>query len=167
MIISVGIDPGKSGAVVALAPGPKLYRWFDQPTVNETKTRKGLDPHGAFRELEALDLAAIQEGDELRAILEFGGVMPREGNTSCMKTGMAIMQWWAFLVALDIPYKLVRPQVWTKIALKGITGEGKDRAKIRATREVPALELYGPRGGYKDGRGDACCLALYGQEVWT
>ncbi len=59
--------------------------------------------------------------------------------------------------------QMVTPKVWQKFV--GVTVKGKaikqEVAKI-ATTLYPKANVYGTRGGLKDGRSDAICVAHYG-----
>ena len=165
-VIMLGIDPGLQGAVVGLTADRQLWRYADQPTLKETKSRRGLDIGATWQEVESWGQAARADGLRLAAILEQGSPRPREGVRSAYSTGRAVTLWEVILTALQIRYQLVRPNVWTRQALKGIRAEGKDRAILRAEREIPELPCRGPRGGKLTGRADAACMALYGLEAW-
>ncbi len=74
----------------------------------------------------------------------------------------------AVLATLNIPHLLIRPQVWQSYF--GIETSSKDKAEhkreiaARAEGLYPGAQLYGPKGGLRDGRSDALLLAHYAHE---
>ena len=57
---------------------------------------------------------------------------------------------------------MVQPKAWQKHV--GVTKKGKEIKKevaAIATRLFPMAEIYGPKGGLKDGRSDALMVASY------
>ena len=50
--------------------------------------------------------------------------------------------------ALEVPYRTIRPVVWTKKVLAGTPGEGKERSIRFALQMFPGCELT-PRGSRK------------------
>ena len=167
MLISVGIDPGLTGAVVGLTSERKLWRYFDQPVLQETKTRKSLDIKATWDELEAWTIAARAEGYDIRAVLEQCTPRPMQGLQAIVAMSRSVTLWEVTLTGLSIPYRVVMPAHWTRSALKGMRGEGKDRAIRRCNNEIPELPTKTERGRKITGRSDAACLALYGLEmVW-
>lgn len=104
------------------------------------------------------------------AVLEQSQSMPGQGVASTWATGYGFGLWEGLLVACAIPYRRVRPCIWTKKLLAGEPGEGKARAIGYAMRRFPDAELIPPRCRVaRDGRADALCLAewarlTYGKE---
>lgn len=65
--------------------------------------------------------------------------------------------------------KTVQPKQWQKFI--GVTTKGNDSASVKKRKQeiaqialslYPNLNLYGPKGGLKDGRADAAMIAHYG-----
>jgi crossover junction endodeoxyribonuclease RuvC len=96
-------------------------------------------------------------------ILEQAQAMPHQGVSSTFATGRGFGIWEGVLSALDVPYRTVRPSVWTKKVLAGTPGEGKARSIQFALRMFPGAEIT-PKGCRvpRDGRADALCLAYFG-----
>jgi crossover junction endodeoxyribonuclease RuvC len=97
------------------------------------------------------------------AVLEQAQAMPGQGVTSTFSTGYGFGIWSGILGTLEIPYRAVRPSVWTRKVLEGASGQGKARAVAFASRMFPQAELV-PEGCRKpkDGRADALALAYWG-----
>ncbi len=73
----------------------------------------------------------------------------------------------ALLHACGIGFSLVQPKVWQKAigapSKKFLDGEMELKQAIADIAEMlyPQAELYGPKGGLKDGRADALMIAHY------
>lgn len=155
-MIVVGIDPGLSGALVAIREDLALLRAEDTPTLAAGNRREYDIPRMADL------IRSVSLGEPTRAVLEAAQAMPKQGVSSTFSFGRGYGIWLGVLGALEIPYSTVRPGEWTKI-LKGLPGKGKERSVLFASRTFPALELI-PEGCKrpKDGRADAACMAYYG-----
>lgn len=156
-MIFVGIDPGKSGAVLAIKSTLEIILVADTPTL---KGRKG-------REYDIPEMAATLRratlGRPCEVVIERVHSMPSQGVVSTFSFGMGYGIWLGILGALELPYRQVRPSDWMKHLLKGMPGEGKERAILFARQMFPALELVPPGCRVaRDGRADAACLAYYG-----
>lgn len=126
----IGIDPGLSGALVLLGAGrPKFH---DIPTVRIGKRRE------VSAALLALALIEWQDSvDDLSAIMEAVGPMPRDSRVGAFKFGDTFGQIKAVLGVLGIAYDLVRPQTWKK-ALSLPAKSPKDASIGRALQLFPA-----------------------------
>jgi crossover junction endodeoxyribonuclease RuvC len=152
--VSIGIDCGFKGAVAAInAQTLEVIEVTDTPVVN--KTYDVSEMAAVIRHMSLLGVAVVT--------LEQAQAMPHQGVSSTFSTGRGFGIWEGILGALDVPYRTVRPHVWTKRVLAGTPGEGKERAVSFALRMFPGCELT-PKGSRKprDGRADALCLAYYG-----
>ena len=58
-----------------------------------------------------------------------------------------------------IPFELPTPQAWKKDVVQ--PKEGKEASMNAAARLFPDAEIYGPRGGRKDGRAEALLIAYW------
>jgi crossover junction endodeoxyribonuclease RuvC len=161
MKISIGIDPGFDGAIAAINAGSlEVLELMDTPVVtSEGKRLYDISEMAAvIRHMSLLGVAVVT--------LEQAQAMPGQGVTSTFSTGRGFGIWEGVLGALDVPYRTVRPAVWTRKIFAGMSGEGKARAIQFALRMFPGCELT-PKGSRKprDGRADALCLAYYGITV--
>jgi len=156
--ISAGIDPGISGAIAAIdARTREILILADTPVI-VTEGKKLFDIGGMADIVRHIALT----GDAV-FILEQAQAMPGQGVSSTFSTGRGFGIWEGVLSALDVPYRTVRPIVWTKKVFAGMPGEGKERSILFASRMFPGAELT-PKGSRKprDGRADALSLAWYG-----
>ena len=152
--VSVGIDPGIRGAIAAInSTTLEVIEVTDTPVVEGIYDISGMA--AVIRHLSLLGVAVVT--------LEQAQAMPGQGVTSTFSTGRGFGVWEGILGALDVPYRVVRPSVWTKKVLAGVSGEGKERSIRFALQMFPGCGLT-PTGSRKprDGRADALSLAYYG-----
>ena len=152
MAIFCGIDPGKSGCLCVLTNNTPTF--FDWPKDDDIRTYFG-------------EIAEYIEGVDIElAILEKVHAMPKQGVTSMFNFGENLGMWKAFLVIMEIPHLIVPPQQWMKgLVTKSDGPDTKSAVKNVATRMFPRAELHGPKGGYKDGRGDALLMSYYAKQL--
>jgi crossover junction endodeoxyribonuclease RuvC len=152
--VSIGIDPGIRGAIAAInAQTLEAIEVIDTPVAG--KAYDISEMAAAIRRMSLLGVAVVT--------LEQAQAMPGQGVSSTFSTGRGFGIWEGVLGALDVPYRVVRPCVWTKKVLAGVPGEGKERSIRFALQMFPGCELT-PKGSRKprDGRADALSLAYYG-----
>lgn len=148
-MLTIGIDPGLSGALAVLdADGtPELVA--DLPVIRD-------------RSLAWIDGAALQSmllevlhGRPCRAAVERVSAMPRQGVSSSFTFGVGFGSILATLQTLRLPLELITPVQW-KTAL----GLGKDkRASLDKARLLfPSAELHLAK---HDGRAEALLLAHF------
>jgi crossover junction endodeoxyribonuclease RuvC len=153
-MIHIGIDPGKSGSL-CLLDSNKDITFYDWP--------KDGDISSYFSKIQE-DLEDSYQYISL-AILEKVHAMPKQGVTSMFNFGENLGMWKAFLILTKIPHLIVPPQQWMKgLVTKSDGQDTKSAVKNVATRLFPKAELFGTKGGYKDGRGDALLMAYYASQ---
>jgi hypothetical protein len=169
-MISVGIDNGLSGAVVAIDEKYDLIGWWDCPTIESVTTSKGKSKRrrdfapAAMKEI----LEEIAEIDQPRVWLEFAHAMPKQGVSSTFKTGKGAGLWEGIVVGLGFPYDIVHANTWTKKVLRDVPrGDPKHRSFIKCQRLFPKIPLKKPNGRVlsMDGRSDASLIAYYGMLI--
>jgi crossover junction endodeoxyribonuclease RuvC len=155
--IFIGIDPGLHGAVTAVDGKFQVLGLEDTPVFSVGGKLAYNIP-----EMAALLRRFALMGEPL-AVLEQAQAMPGQGVSSTFSTGYGLGLWSGILGALEIPYRAVRPSVWTRKILDGAPGQGKARVIAFASKMFPAAELI-PEGCRKprDGRADALALACWG-----
>lgn len=154
MRILLGIDPGLSGAVVALCDyGVSFY---DAPTIEVAKGK------GKKREYDVAAMRAILCEHDLTkcfAVLERSQAFPDQGAVSNFTTGHGYGLWRGLLVGLGIAYETVHPRTW-----KGAMGLDGDKAKsfLLAKQLFPGVadQFKKPKGRVDslDGRAEALLL---------
>ena len=143
----LGIDPGRSGGAALLFSDCRLlfYDWPQSNNYNEV--------HRAIRAWK------------IRYKIEFGimekvASMHGQGVKSVWTFGQNYGAWLMLLVTLGIRHHLLTPTTWQKGLLTKTDGpDPKARVQNVVTRIFDEKYFFGPRGGYKDGRGDAALMA--------
>ena len=150
----LGVDPGIRGglAVVEIADGaaPVLVGCADIPTVGS----------GAA---ERVDVAAIRafvaQHKPVRALIERGQAMPRQGASSGFKYGRAIGAIEAAITLCSIPVEIIEPSMWKRHFR--LRGKDKEGGRQRALQLFPAAHSMFARK-LDHGRAEASLIALYG-----
>jgi len=145
----IGIDPGKTGAMVLLDDHGFIgvHDWVDELTM--------------YRQLELYrDIWDIQ----YVCIEKVWGV---KGNSA--KSNTTFQQhygaWLCILKLLKLPYVEVTPQKWMKRRIR-VKKSAKDKPSADyVAQKYPNVDISGPRGGIKDGRSDALCIAEYAMDM--
>ena len=168
--VTLGIDPGQSGAIAILADGEPTG-FIDIPTV-ERDIGKGLA-------IDAFSLAALlrgvlqlHPGAHFSAVLEYVNAMPATkgqpgeqraamGSSSAFRFGEGYGVVKGVLATLGVRWQLVFPARWK--AHHGVGNkQPKDAARLRAIALAPSMALQLARK--KDiGRADALLIAYYGE----
>ena len=142
----VGIDPGSQGAICLLNPSVGKAWFIDLKE----------DDYDIYQHLLGARV------NMARCALEDVHSLYGMSAKSNFSFGRQIGRIQTMLHILAMPYELVQPKKWQKTV--GITAKGK--AIKPAVAELcqqlyPDVEIYGPRGGLKDGRSDALMIAHY------
>ena len=153
MPFSIGIDPGSQGAICLLDPSSKLIVFHDTPGKKTTIEE-------VYRFLwEAPNIRLPAGVEQVRSL-------PGMSAKSNFSFGYNVAQIETILDVVGIPFERVLPKEWQKSC--GIVYPKKAPSVIRkrltaqrALKLYPDAELYGPRGGLKDGRADALMIAHY------
>ena len=149
----IGIDPGQSGALAMIDETNNVITLSDWPG----------DEIGAAAIVREIKTKADNEiaryHKTLLGAIERVHSMPKQGVASTFKFGTNYGIWRGILSAFEIPFYTVGVHQWQK----GVIQKAQDKkpALAAAGRLFPSAELYGPRGGGKDGRADALLIALW------
>ena len=165
-MIFIGIDPGKHGAVAWMDGERKLVEVHDCPLAGDDFD---------FASMDVLLANAMTEcrGEGIQATVENTISIPHKDKhgqrflpASDRALHLSLGAWLALLGARHIPTTLVTPQAWKRTMLAGIANDKAMEAKVLKQRfqgHAICAQLYGPRGGIRDGRVDALFLAEYGR----
>ena len=152
----IGIDPGITGAIVALYDDGEIAAVFDMPVVKKPNGRREVDAANLAQKIEAM---AALAPELVTAVVEQVGAMPRQGVASVFSFGDSFGVIRGVLGALGIPVRRVTPNKWKKAA--GLVGQDKDRARTLAIEKWPKQAARFERK--KDvGRADAALIAFFG-----
>jgi crossover junction endodeoxyribonuclease RuvC len=148
-MITIGIDPGASGAIVMMESDQPI-EWMTMPTYKV----------GSATRVNASELAHFFKYHLIGHVyVEQVGAMPGQGVSSMFNFGHSCGTIMGVLGALGIPHTMVTPQKWKKAA--GLIGTDKDAARTRAIQLWPNW-----RDLDKKGKGqalaDAALIARYG-----
>lgn len=153
--LTIGIDPGASGAIAVLADGAYVDV-IDAPTIGRGKSER--------REVNAAALAMYlreriteHPGAHVHGVVEAVGSMPRQGLASTFRFGQAFGTVLGVLGALRIPVVLVVPQKWKRHY--ALSGQGKEASRALAVGRFPDAPLARKRD---DGRAEALLIAHWG-----
>lgn len=147
----IGIDPGCTGALVALLSDGRILDTLLMPTIKVgTKSRVNGAAVAAWLKTQ-LDYAHFNEL-EAHAYLEQVNAMPSGapggkrsmGTASAFTFGHAAGLVEGVVTGAGIPLTLVTPQAWKKKA--GLIGQDKDAARSRAIQLYPACRLLDLKG---------------------
>lgn len=153
----IGIDPGCSGALVAMHDDGTLFDTLLMPTIKiGTKSRVNGAAVAAW-------VAKVREHRKVpcHAFLEQVGAMPGQGVSSMFTFGHAAGLVEGVVTGAGIPLTLVTPQAWKKKA--GLIGQDKDAARSRAIQLYPGCRLLDLKGKGQ-AIADAILIARYG--IW-
>ena len=140
-MVYIGIDPGAKGSMCVIGNGKVLFKDFD------------------LKEYSSI-LKAFLDTDELMVAIEKVHAMPGQGVSSSFSFGQRLGELEGMLTALQIPYELVAPKDWQKAC--GIPAKSDKKGIASVIQKLyPTAELYGNKGGLRDGRSDALGLAHF------
>jgi crossover junction endodeoxyribonuclease RuvC len=145
--LTIGIDPGQSGAIAVLAADGSLELVCDLPVIRD-RSLAWIDGG----ELQSILLDAIR-GRTARAVVERVSAMPRQGVASSFAFGVGFGSVLGVVQALHLPLELVTPAQW-KRAL-GLSSD-KHASLHKARLLFPTAELGLAK---HDGRAEALLIA--------
>lgn len=149
---TIGIDPGKEGAIVALWDGGVAYELLPA-------TSEGLDGRELAQALRRVRSAA----SAVHVIVERAQSFPGQGVASAFRYGRDYGRILGVLDVLGWPYETVPPAVWHRAIVGGDPADGKARAALVVAQRLPDLDLRpGRRRVPHSGIVDAAAIALWG-----
>lgn len=135
-MITLGIDPGLSGAIGVLRDG-KFLMVFDIPTTlrGTGSVKYEIDAAGMKRVIGD----AYQRGEDVDVLLERVGSMPGQGVSSVFSLGDSFGVCRAVVQCCGYPLNLVPPAKWKKHF--GLTSD-KEGSRALASRLFPEAPLH-------------------------
>ena len=142
-MVYIGIDPGAKGCMCLIGNGKLVFKDFD------------------LKEDSSILKAFLDTDDtELMVAIEKVHAMPGQGVSSSFSFGQRLGELEGMLTALQIPYELVAPKKKKKAC--GIPAKSDKKGIASVMQKLyPTAELYGNKGGLRDGRSDALGLAHF------
>lgn len=162
-MIYIGLDPGKTGAMVALSERGEVLEYEPYPLIGGANG--------------ALDLDAIAEwvedrgcAEDLRVTIEQVASRPGQGVASMFSFGRSLGGVEGIVAAMHLSRMHARPQAWQKVMLAGKpTGKKVKQSAIevasalwpelgKALRDMPKKK--------REGVADAALIAEFGRRSW-
>lgn len=164
--LTIGIDPGTSGAIGVLADGEPAGV-HDMPVCPA--------PGGSGRAVDGAKLAAIlrgllmaHNGADVVVVHELVGGFRGQGGSASFAFGQSDGIALGVIASLGLRVVHVRPQAWKKhhglVKLKGGEKPGKDASRARVVQLFPNQALPFLRAK-DDGRAEALLLALWAHQT--
>lgn len=134
-MITIGIDPGLSGAIGILKDG-KFHTVIDIPTTlrGSGSVKYEIDAAGMRR----LIVANTVQGEDHEALVERVNAMPGQGVSSVFSLGDSFGTCRAVIATMNIPFHLVTPVKWKKHF--GLDSD-KEKSRALATKLFPEAPL--------------------------
>ena len=135
-MITVGIDPGLTGAVAFLRNG-EYYSLFDIPTTlkGSGSVKQEVEPGG----LKRMFLERLEGREDVAIALERVSAMPGQGSSSVFSFGDTYGCCRSVASLTGYPLHLVTPTTWKKHF--GL-GRDKEESRALASRLFPGAELH-------------------------
>lgn len=147
--VTIGIDPGLSGAVAILSPGGEFEAVHDLPVIRD-HSLSWIDGS----QLQSILLDTLR-GRTAHAVVERVSAMPKQGIASAFTFGVGFGSILSVLQAMHISIELVTPAVW-KRSLN--LSKDKHASLHKARLLFPYAELHLAK---HDGRAEALLIAHY------
>lgn len=176
-MLTVGIDPGLDGAVVALVDGAPVF----SSVAPVLKVAQGKGKRTVYDVRGMVELLRLIPGH----VYELGrGEYERpdltliestsarsQGRQACHSLGRSGGLWEGIICGLGWPYQLIAPSVWYGRMTSGAPGRGRDKSRstISAGRLLPELDMKRSERARTphDGIADGALLALYAYRELT
>ena len=155
--LTLGVDPGQTGAIAALADG-EFAGFIDMPT--EARKAGGFQIVPKKLSDGIRELLAEHPGAYVYGVIELVAARPGQGGTGMFRFGQSDGIARGVLGALGIALIEVQPQTWKRYLQ--LTGKEKDAARIAAIQRYPGAAKQLARK--KDcGRADALMIATWAE----
>lgn len=158
-VLTVGIDPGLTGAVAFLPDGREPFV-VDMPTVQHSKgghVRRAVDPFALTRLLRTNTTGP--DVIDAEVYVERVNAFPGQGVSSVFSLGMTFGAITGVVAALGLPLHYLEPRAW-KQHYK--LDKEKEMARALATRYYPSVDLSRKKD---HNRAEALLIARYGREI--
>lgn len=165
-MLIIGIDPGLTGAIAALAPNG-LVALLDMPVM-----ARSLGKASVSNQVNAAALAELLQGlahgfdkNEILVLIERVAGMPKQAMGSTFSLGLTAGLIEGVVAARGYPHELITAPVWKKhfgIRAPKQPALAKEQARTLAQRYYPKAELHLVK---HHNRAEAILIARYGQET--
>lgn len=160
----IGIDPGKSGAIVVLDSGAHILEKIVTPTI------------GKEYDIQKMRDILMQYQDSSVTLENINGHVA-QGRTTAFVMGQGLGIWKGLLMGIGMGHTLVTPQTWQKEMHHGVPVQykaGKKKKKDTKKMSLIAVQRLFPNADLRksdkatnphDGICDAMLLAEYGRRA--
>ncbi len=151
-MITIGIDPGKSGAIAIMENGSVIY-CEPLPFIGDELDTRTL----------SMEILNRRSGKPCKAVLEKVHAMPGQGVCSMFTFGKIYGELRGMLKTLAISIIEPTPQAWKKEVLNGSNWKDNKAASCEyVMKRHPNVDLTpGRKKNPHDGMADAVCLAEF------
>lgn len=153
--VTIGIDPGQSGAVAVLADGEPV-KVFDMPCT--ARKNAGHEVSAAALAIELRAIVRQYPGAHVSAVVEQVAAMRGWGTGGSFRFGEAFGIVKGVLATAGIGYRLVGPPAWKRH--HGLIGAEKDASRGAVMQRWPETAAWLTRKK-DDGRADAILIAAW------
>jgi crossover junction endodeoxyribonuclease RuvC len=155
--LTLGIDPGQTGAIAVIADG-KPVALLDMPTVDRKAGGQMIDAKALAAKMRGVLMQ--HSGAYAYAVFEQVSAGPGQGVSSMFRFGQSDGIVRGVIGSLGIDSIEVHPQVWKRHVM--LSGKDKDAARLLAIKLFPAVA--GQLARKKDcGRADALLIAYWAE----
>jgi hypothetical protein len=151
----IGVDPGANGAMALL-----ICCGNEQtPTACIKDWENTIDMFRAlvfWKDLYKVNVVAIEKQKVLNS----------DGNKSAATFHQHVGEWRAIIKLAGLSFIEVTPQQWMKRRVPAKKNPQDKPSVLYVQKKYPYVDLTGPRGGVKDGRSDAICIAEWCMEKY-
>jgi len=166
-MISIGIDNGLIGSIVAIDKNNDIVNKYTMPIIKGKGSRKEYDIPAIIAIFKTIIEYSNMVNDNIIVILEKAQVSPIAGKNSCFMMGYCFGMMQGILSSLNMPFKIVHAKTWQKEVLRDINGTDTKQRSILFCKRMFPLEGWtvGKSKKEHDGLTDATCIAYFGQNT--
>lgn len=142
----IGVDPGKSGALMALGSDRSIWAQALMGTLQDT-----------------IDFFLMFSESRVFVMIEKAQAMPKNGSVAMFNYGQGFGEILGALAALKLPYAMVPPRTWTAQMCAGIpqSMKPKDRAARAVEQLFPGINFGKTTKLQREGLHDALLISEY------
>lgn len=137
----IGVDPGLSGALVALEDDGTYFDHLDMPSIIvQSKGRV----NAAAIQAWIVKVRAAGATDLRHCYIELVGAMPKQGGSSQFSFGHNTGMVEGVVIGAGVPITRIHPATWKKAAK--MTGKPKDAVRSRCVDLYPGVRVLDSKG---------------------
>lgn len=156
-MITIGVDPGITGAIAAIQDGHRLIYYTDMPVLQEkagSKVSRSVSPSGVYQAMRDI-IDCSPTGSTHHVLIEKTSAMPGQGVASMFSMGHSRGVVEGVVGAMRMSMHRVRPAIWKKAM--GFTSD-KEVIRSEMLLRFPGAELHRKKDA---DRAEAIAMAIY------